>query len=717
MNKLLTILCVFLSSISLGQVVTDHGFKKDTNLIRIIPRINVSDSIWFDGTSITSGTGPTYAALGYSYRVSDALNALQSNHGESGARMYVEGLNASHMGAIPTYNQSLYRWMVLEWGFNDMQFNVIDTGTYATAYLRYLDTAIARGWPVSKILVLSPSYGDSSIIGAGAFMARQLMFNTCTQNIAARRSTLYLNTFGIFLTKGKEILLADGRHPNADGVTVGFLNPIVNKVKDSVSASGQAIQVNGLTELQQLKFRVTDTATRDAVPFLVDSLGNFVRGDNTTFIRNGITALSSQASSIDIKGPISTAKMLTSLYGVFTGEQPTGAAAPSAPSVRLGYSSGVGIINALTGTITGMPLVLNNVGTGQVRVHTYTGTGGAAFAAPSIQTQLYLQVIGGGVFPTAGGGTTISTTPNGSSTILARNWATSANLDLSIQSLGGKIAFGALDPVGTVNYQFTGTGYFSTSLYAGGASSATAKLHIAAGTATANTAPLKLTAGTRTTASEAGTIEYETGKFVFQSDALEVDKAALAVTTTDGVIIQNPTAAAAGAQQISPALNLKGFGWGTTAGTSQSVEWKIYNLPVQGTVPTGGLTFSNSINGGALSTRLVLSSGGVLAMTGNITASGQIATSNGNVVLGTAGNKITIATGSNASIGTATLVGGTVTVATTAALTASKIFVTVVTPGGTQGFLSVPTIVNATSFDITSTSGTETSTVNWWIVN
>ena len=90
---------------------------------------------------------------------------------------------------------------------------------------------------------------------------------------------------------------------------------------------------------------------------------------------------------------------------------------------------------------------------------------------------------------------------------------------------------------------------------------------------------------------------------------------------------------------------------------------------------------------------------------------------NGNILLNTAGNKIKIATGTNASVGTATLVAGTVTVSTTAALTASKIFVTVVTPGGTQGFISVPTITNATSFVINSTSATETSTVNWWIIN
>jgi hypothetical protein len=74
-----------------------------------------------------------------------------------------------------------------------------------------------------------------------------------------------------------------------------------------------------------------------------------------------------------------------------------------------------------------------------------------------------------------------------------------------------------------------------------------------------------------------------------------------------------------------------------------------------------------------------------------------------------------ITTGTAINVGKATLVGGTVTVSTTAALTGSNILVSVSTPGGTQGFLSVPTITNATSFVITSTSATETSIVTYRI--
>lgn len=69
-------------------------------------------------------------------------------------------------------------------------------------------------------------------------------------------------------------------------------------------------------------------------------------------------------------------------------------------------------------------------------------------------------------------------------------------------------------------------------------------------------------------------------------------------------------------------------------------------------------------------------------------------------------------------IGTATLVAGTVTVATTAVAAASKIFVSCNTPGGVLGFLSAPvaSIVAATSFVINSSNPADTSTVNWVIV-
>lgn len=70
-------------------------------------------------------------------------------------------------------------------------------------------------------------------------------------------------------------------------------------------------------------------------------------------------------------------------------------------------------------------------------------------------------------------------------------------------------------------------------------------------------------------------------------------------TTTSGLALVNTTAAANGAQQISPALRWSGAGWKTNAtAASQAVEFRAYATPVQGTsAPTGYLGFGAAING------------------------------------------------------------------------------------------------------------------------
>lgn len=92
----------------------------------------------------------------------------------------------------------------------------------------------------------------------------------------------------------------------------------------------------------------------------------------------------------------------------------------------------------------------------------------------------------------------------------------------------------------------------------------------------------------------------------------------------------------------------------------------------------------------------------------------------GDLALTTVGNKIKIATGVGASVGvSANMIAGTITVSTTAVTTSSVILVTHNTPGGIVGILSVPqaSIVNNFSFVINSSSATDTSTVNWFIIN
>ncbi len=136
---------------------------------------------------------------------------------------------------------------------------------------------------------------------------------------------------------------------------------------------------------------------------------------------------------------------------------------------------------------------------------------------------------------------------------------------------------------------------------------------------------------------------------------------------------------------------------------------------------------------GSISAATTVTAGtGITATTGNISATagavnagtsmtatlGNITATNGNVVLSTAGNKIVIATGANASVGTSDAMAGTpgvVVVATTASSATAKIFYSRATTGGTPGEVSI-TAQDATGFTLTST-GNETSTFNWWIIN
>ncbi len=99
------------------------------------------------------------------------------------------------------------------------------------------------------------------------------------------------------------------------------------------------------------------------------------------------------------------------------------------------------------------------------------------------------------------------------------------------------------------------------------------------------------------------------------SSKLDVTTAGLGVTqtTSSGLALVNTTAAAVGAQQISPSVRWSGFGWKTDAtAASQAVDFRAFVTPVQGTAnPTGYLGFGSSINGGAYSdNQMVITSAG-----------------------------------------------------------------------------------------------------------
>jgi hypothetical protein len=96
--------------------------------------------------------------------------------------------------------------------------------------------------------------------------------------------------------------------------------------------------------------------------------------------------------------------------------------------------------------------------------------------------------------------------------------------------------------------------------------------------------------------------------------ALTVGLSALGTTPTAALSLTNSTAAAVGAQQVSPSLVLEGQGWKTTAtAASQTVRFRQNVLPIQGAAnPTGGWRLQSEINNsGTWADRLTVRTDGI----------------------------------------------------------------------------------------------------------
>jgi hypothetical protein len=99
------------------------------------------------------------------------------------------------------------------------------------------------------------------------------------------------------------------------------------------------------------------------------------------------------------------------------------------------------------------------------------------------------------------------------------------------------------------------------------------------------------------------------------------DAEAMGVTSTPLMTLRNTTAAAAGAQQVSPSLVLEGRGWRTNAtAQSQTVRFRQNVLPVQGAAsPTATWRLQSEVNGdGTWGDRLLVPSTGPSVVRGGL---------------------------------------------------------------------------------------------------
>lgn len=113
--------------------------------------------------------------------------------------------------------------------------------------------------------------------------------------------------------------------------------------------------------------------------------------------------------------------------------------------------------------------------------------------------------------------------------------------------------------------------------------------------------------------------------------------AGLALTSTDGWVLTNPTAATGGTTvQYSPRLKLVGAAWNSVGGASETDSWLIENRPatVAGTT-TEQIYFASSIAGGAFADQFSFASNGLFSAT-SATLNTVLASSQVNIGAGAA---------------------------------------------------------------------------------
>lgn len=208
--------------------------------------------------------------------------------------------------------------------------------------------------------------------------------------------------------------------------------------------------------------------------------------------------------------------------------------------------------------------------------------------------------------------------------------------------------------------------------------------------------------------------------------------ASLGVTVTPVYTLENPTAAAAGAQQISPPFRKRARGWSTNAGgASMTCDFVEYVLPVQGAAaPTAVWNLATSINGAALTNRLQVTSNGELITTSIYQSVSGTSLSGSNIVLNATNaniransttampniavgiNGITFTQAANSSAWAPILL---TTPGAHTAMTASTAFRSQDFTGATwtwgSGTIAIQPFTHFRSFTLAGTSGTNTATI------
>lgn len=187
---------------------------------------------YFYGDSTTQGAGASPTSNRWTTIVCESKGWLENNNGINGSSLEsatpVDAISGPNMydrrNTIPTYDSSIDVALFISYSINDCGINLpgYNTTTYSMQLGEIIDTAIAKGWPISNIILVIGLYCEESnwndYVGFGigvsvaATNTRHESFITAAGVVANTKGVKWINPYQDMINAGGTG--PDGRHPN-----------------------------------------------------------------------------------------------------------------------------------------------------------------------------------------------------------------------------------------------------------------------------------------------------------------------------------------------------------------------------------------------------------------------------------------------------------------------------------------------------------------------
>jgi lysophospholipase L1-like esterase len=302
-----------------NEITTDSAILKkgkiDTVRVQVVNE-SIFKKAYFFGTSITHGyyTQDAASALDTARRwsayVCRSQNWDEVNYGVAAMVMQDRAPSATNflddrMSFVPTFDASRDTALFYEFGINDATktgqgLTNYNTTNFITDYSTAIDNATGKGWPTNRIYIIASNWVDPSLNSANS-QATQDAYYVATKTVATNKSVNLIDLYYYSYANRNHFFYSDGLHPSNTGHS-DYSIKILDALNTTVYKDAQTIAANGVTELETVKIKGSDTADIYYRPVALNQSNKMVNLPNGYWIENGPPF--AQQAKINIRGGI-----------------------------------------------------------------------------------------------------------------------------------------------------------------------------------------------------------------------------------------------------------------------------------------------------------------------------------------------------------------------------------------------------------------------------